>query len=143
MAPKHGSSKSGRSKGPYRVFVSHATKDKAIARDICEHIELTTTAITFRDDRDIDSGEQIDKVIEKQIRAVDEVVVLLTATGRQRFWIGMEVGMAVILKKRIVPIWYNTRVSSISFLATRKGYLFDQIADYLAALRERVEEKRR
>src|SRR4051794_14523501 len=89
MPPKRRSSKKGNSAEPYRVFVSHATADKWIAREICERIESATTAITFRDDCNIESGEQISEVIEAQIRATDELLVILTATGRQRFWIGM------------------------------------------------------
>ncbi|MBI1918829.1 MAG: toll/interleukin-1 receptor domain-containing protein [Planctomycetes bacterium] len=41
---------------PYRVFVSHATADKWIAKTLCEKIE-GVGATTFRDDRDINGGD--------------------------------------------------------------------------------------
>jgi hypothetical protein len=47
--------KEGPREGPrptYRVFISHATADKWIARILCEKLE-EIGAETFRDDRDI------------------------------------------------------------------------------------------
>ncbi len=49
-----------KAKPAYRVFVSHATADKWVARMICEKIEAVG-AITFRDDRDIEGGDSIPK----------------------------------------------------------------------------------
>src|SRR3954468_14390804 len=83
----------------YRVFVSHATTDKWTARTICEKIEDEAGATTFRDDRDIAGGQPIATVIRRQIRAADELVVLLTPSSLTRIWVGMEIGMAFMLGK--------------------------------------------
>lgn len=50
--------RSGTKAEKYSVFVSHATADKWLAKTLCEKIEETGAA-TFRDDRDIDGGDDI------------------------------------------------------------------------------------
>ena len=62
----------------YLVFVSHATPDKWLAKTICEKIEQSGAA-TFRDDRDIQGGDDIPDVIRKNIIRANE---LLSADAR-------------------------------------------------------------
>ena len=62
---------------PYQVFLSHATTDKWLAKVLCEKIEATG-AITFRDDRDIQGGDDIPEEIRRQIKLSKEIVVFLT-----------------------------------------------------------------
>ncbi len=62
---------------PYQVFVSHATTDKWLATTLCEKIEAAGAA-TFRDDRDIDGGDDIPERIRSEIKRSRELVVLLT-----------------------------------------------------------------
>ena len=50
----------------YQVFVSHATSDKWLAKVICEKIE-GVGASTFRDDRDINGGDDIPEEIRKRL----------------------------------------------------------------------------
>jgi len=51
----------GRGKdNPYLVFVSHATADEWIAKTLCEKIEAAG-AESFRDDRDINVGEDFSR----------------------------------------------------------------------------------
>ncbi|REJ72873.1 MAG: TIR domain-containing protein, partial [Planctomycetota bacterium] len=52
---------------PYQVFVSHATADKWLAVTLCEKIEATG-ATTFRDDQDIDGGDDIPERIRTEIK---------------------------------------------------------------------------
>ena len=63
----------------YHVFVSHATADKWLATVLCEKIELTGAG-TFRDDRDIDGGDDIPDRIRGEIKRSNEMVILLTPT---------------------------------------------------------------
>ena len=60
---------------PYQVFLSHATADKWLATVLCEKIELTN-AVCFRDDRDIEGGDDIPENLRKQIKKSQELVVL-------------------------------------------------------------------
>ena len=78
---------------PYKVFVSHATDDKWLATVLCEKIEAVG-ATTFRDDRDIDGGDDIPEQIRVEIKRSQEVVVLLTPFSVLREWVRIEVGAA-------------------------------------------------
>jgi hypothetical protein len=50
----------------YQVFVSHATADKWLTTTFCEKIEAAG-ASTFRDDRDINGGDDIPEEIRTQV----------------------------------------------------------------------------
>jgi hypothetical protein len=71
---------------PYQVFVSHATADKWLAKTICDKIEGTGATI-FRDDRDINGGDDIPEEIRLQIKQSMEIVVLLTPESINRQWV--------------------------------------------------------
>jgi hypothetical protein len=126
----------------YRVFVSHATADKFVARTFCEKIDAVPGVVTFRDDRDIRGGDHIPEVIWDEVRAADELLVLLTPTAVTRIWVGMEIGMAYACGKRIVPIWYNIPTSAVSLFANIRGYPIEGFADYLSDLRARAGRKK-
>src|SRR5436305_2808607 len=103
MAKKSPSSQPGKrvsGRKPYQVFVSHATADKWIAKLICEKIEATG-ATSFRDDRDIEGGDDIPEEIRRQIKQSKEIVVLLTPASVERQWVTLEVGAAWGWSKRV------------------------------------------
>ena len=77
---------------PYQVFVSHATPDKWVARTICEKIDGVLGAKTFRDDRDIDGGDDIPERLRMEIERSAELIVLLTPISVNRPWVLLEVG---------------------------------------------------
>src|SRR5438552_11685853 len=99
MAKKR-AQKRRRASTPYQVFVSHATADKWLAKQLCARIE-TTDATTFRDDRDIQGGDDIPEEIRRQIKQSKEIVVLLTPESIHRQWVTLEVGAAWGLSKRM------------------------------------------
>ena len=107
--------KKSRSRGSHKekaeahlVFVSHAAYDKWIAKVLCEKLESQDVgAQTFRDDRDIEGGDSIPETIMCKIRECAEVVVLLTPESIHRDWIKLEIGMAAIQDKRIIPLMYH------------------------------------
>ena len=96
MAKKTLSSKTEKRVGggkPYQVFVSHATADKWLAKLICKQVEATG-ATSFRDDRDIQGGDDIPEEIRRQIKQSREMIVLLTPASVGRQWVILEVGAA-------------------------------------------------
>ena len=129
-----------RKRNSHLVFVSHATYDKWIAMVLCEKLEHRSIgAQTFRDDRDISGGDSIPESIKEKIRQCDEVVVLLTPESVSRDWIKLEIGMAEILEKRIVPVFYHVDPEKlISILRDRRGFKLDELEDYLADVGKRV-----
>jgi hypothetical protein len=94
----------------YRIFLSHASKDKWIARQMLKLLERDGTSPpveVFLDERTIQAGDDIPDEIRDAIGESDELLVLLTPHSLGRPWVLMEVGAAWQLKKRIVPITYN------------------------------------
>src|SRR5438105_15148935 len=91
-----------RARPKYQVFVSHATPDKWLATIFCEKIEAAG-ASTFRDDRDINGGDDIPEEIRNHIKQSRELVVLLTPESADRPWVLLEVGAAWGWRRRIVP----------------------------------------
>lgn len=127
-----------RRKRAYRIFVSHATADKYVARVLCEKLEEIGVQ-TFRDDRDIAGGEVIPDRIEEEIRKSDEFVVLLTPKSVGRHWVLMEVGVAWTRKLWIVPILYHVEVDPIpDMLKSKRAFNLNDLDRYLAEVAQRA-----
>jgi hypothetical protein len=124
----------------YLVFVSHATLDKWLAKTICERIEAVGAA-TFRDDRDIDGGDDIPDTIRDAISRCHEMVVLLTPASVDRPWVLMEIGAAWQRGNdlRIIAIRQHIEVEPIpSMLKSKKVIDLNEVDEYLAELARRV-----
>jgi len=143
MTKKRTSFRTGRKvpgKKPYQVFVSHATADKWIAKILCEKIE-GTGATTFRDDRDIEGGDDIPEQIRRQIKQSKEMVVLLTPASVERRWVTLEVGAAWGWSKRmrIVIVMYHVSVDPLpDMIKNKKATSLNEIDHYLNELAQRV-----
>lgn len=85
----------------YRVFVSHATADKWIARTVCSQLERAGIR-TFRDDRDIEGGDSIPDRIRQELVASNELLLLLTPVSKDRQWVWLEAGAGWAVGIRIV-----------------------------------------
>jgi hypothetical protein len=124
----------------YQVFVSHATADKWIATVICEKIEAAG-ATTFRDDRDIEGGDNIPDKVLAQIRRSREMVVILTPKSVDRPWVLIEVGAALGRGRgiRIVPILYHVEIDPIpEMLKSKRAYHLNDFDSYLKGVSDRV-----
>ncbi|MBI2807006.1 MAG: toll/interleukin-1 receptor domain-containing protein [Planctomycetes bacterium] len=122
----------------YQVFLSHATTDKWLAKTLCEKIEQTGAA-TFRDDRDIQGGNDIPDEIRQQITRSDEFVVLLTPDSIGRQWVQTEIGAAWLLQLRIVPIRCHVPVDHTpDIIKEKKSISLNEFDDYLKQLGARV-----
>lgn len=132
----------GRKKGaPYRVFVSHATADKWLATTLCEKIEEQTGAETFRDDRDIDGGDDIPDVIRREIARSNEMLVLLTPESVGRPWVLFEVGAAWGRRRdsRIVALLCHVEIDTIpDMIASKKAISINEFEQYLKDLGKRA-----
>jgi hypothetical protein len=125
---------------PYQVFVSHATADKWLARVVCEKIE-EAGASTFRDDRDIDGGDDIPEEIRRQIKQSREIVVLLTPDSVDRQWVILEVGAAWGWSKRmrIIILMNHVSVDPIpDMIKNKKAISLNELDHYLSELMQRI-----
>lgn len=125
---------------PYQVFVSHASADKWLATTLCEKIEAAG-ASTFRDDRDIDGGDDIPERIRSEIKRSRELVVLLTPHSADRPWVLLEVGAAWGWSKstRITPIMCHVDVDPIpGMIKSKKAIKINDCDDFFAEIKSRV-----
>jgi hypothetical protein len=122
----------------YRVFISHATADKWMARVLCEKLEAIGVE-TFRDDRDIDGGDHIPARLRQEIDRADELLVLLTPNSVNRPWVLLEIGAAWHRDMRIVALLYNATAEVIpAILQPRKAIDLNAVDDYLAEVAARL-----
>jgi hypothetical protein len=122
----------------YQIFVSHATADKWIAKVLCEKLEAAG-ASTFRDDRDIDGGDDIPDRLREEIERSQQLVVLLTPQSVARPWVFMAVGGAWIRRIRIVAVRYHVEVDAIpATIRSKKSIHLNEMDEYLAELNRRI-----
>ena len=101
-------------------------------------------AKTFRDDRDIQGGDDIPDAIRDAILAANEMVVLLSPASVSRPWVLMEIGAAWLrgADMRIVGIRQHVEVELIPAMVKSKKVIdlnhFDQ---YLLELAGRVSHR--
>jgi hypothetical protein len=105
---------------------------------LCEKLEAVGIA-TFRDDRDIDGGEEIPDRLKSEIARCDELVVLLTPDSVHRDWVLLEVGAAWGCEKRIVAILCHTKVVRIpAMIRSRKAFHLNELDRYIEEVRLRA-----
>ena len=128
----------------YRVFVSHAGDDVWIAEQIARCIE-DCAATAFLDRRDIAAGDNFKQRIHEEIPKCDELLALFTPWSRRRAWVRHEIGMADMLKKRIVCVFYKVTIADFQGDEDGLGPLdglntidINSLASYFRALRKRV-----
>lgn len=128
----------------YRVFLSHAGDDIWVAEQIARNIE-ECGATAFLDRRDIAAGDNFKRRLHDEIGKCDELLALFTPWSRRRAWVRHEIGMADMLRKRIVCVFYKVAVEDFQGDEDGLGPLdglntieLNNLSTYLSALRRRV-----
>jgi len=87
---------------PYKVFISHASEDSWVARQIERHV-AEVGSDSFLDRYDIATGDLFKKTIRAAAKGSDELLVLLTpAVLKESKFVWMEAGIFFGDEKRIV-----------------------------------------
>jgi hypothetical protein len=86
-----------------KIFISHSSKDKWAARRISEDL-ISLGAITFLDEKDIETGQSIDHKIQKNLKDCDDFLIILSPASIKSEWVLIELGGALALEKKIIPI---------------------------------------
>jgi hypothetical protein len=130
----------------YRVFVSHASDDLWVADQIAHEIEKLG-ADAFLDRRDIAAGDNFKARIHEEIPKCNELLALFTPWSRRRAWVRHEIGMADILRKRIVCVFYKVTIADFDADEDGRGPLDDlnvidinALGTYLKALGKRARQ---
>lgn len=132
-----------KAKKPYQVFISHATADKWIATIFCEKIEATG-AKAFRDDRDIDGGEDIPDRIRTEMKRSNELVLLLTphSARADSDWVRIEAGAAWGWKKiQITAVMCHSNVDQLpGIIKSKKAININEFPEFCIQLASRVKQ---
>ena len=135
-------------KGKYQIFISHAGTDTWVAKQIEAHINKCG-ASTFLDDSDIFIGDDFEKIILKEVKKSEELIVLFTPWAKQRPYVWLEIGAAWALGRRIVGILYGMTIEEISKDGSNPALLkrtnligINEIDKYFRQLKKRVESRK-
>ena len=109
-----------------KIFISHSSRDKWIARKLSEEIaELRCE--TFLDEKDIKTGESIDESIHDHLSNSDDFLLLLSPDSVKSHWVLIELGGALALKKTIIIVLLYLGANDIPQLISK--YLARDIND--------------
>ena len=93
----------------YRVFVSHSGDDIWVAEQMARCLEACGAG-SFLDRRDIAAGDSFKDRIRSELPQCDELLALFTPWSRRRAWVRHEIGMADMLGKRSVCVFYKVTI---------------------------------
>ena len=131
-----------------RIFISHASSDSWVARQLDAHIRRCG-ADTFLDCEHIDHGDDFEEKIIDAAGDCTELLVLFTPTARDRKYVWLEIGMFLGTRKRIVAALYGVRkeeiaVDQLTPVALKRidSVELNEIDSYLAQVQRRVEDWR-
>jgi hypothetical protein len=92
---------------PYKLFISHASEDTWVARQIERHAK-EAGAETFLDRSDIATGDHFRTVIKATAKSSDELLVLFTpGVLKYSKFVWMEAGIFFGDDKRIIWVLYG------------------------------------
>ena len=86
-----------------KIFISHSSDDEWVARQIKSHIERVG-GTCFLDSDDIRPPANFLEKIVEAIKECDELVVLLTPSSIERFWVTFEMSCFCFSGKPIVGV---------------------------------------
>ena len=131
---------------PFEVFISHSTKDKAIAEEICQHLESRGIGCWIAP-RDIEFGADWSEGITKGIGACRVFVLVFSEAANQSDHVRREVAKAFGLGLSVIPF----RIQPVNPSASL-GYFLETVhwldasepspQDHFAHLADQVERSR-
>jgi hypothetical protein len=130
----------------YLVFISHASKDRWIAKQMAAIIERKAKrhgVRTFLDEVDLVGGDRIPATIKATLHACGEFVILLSPQAITRQWVLVELGGAWTLDKRIMAITYDLTADKLPDIIDHdKSYDLNDFDRYVDELIGRRKGKR-
>jgi hypothetical protein len=126
-----------------KVFISHASADKRIARRIADELHAIGVD-TFLDENNLSTGDDFEHTIQRELARCDDFLVLLTKRSIGREWVLIELGGALALRKRIVPILHLIEPEQIpGAIGKNLARRLSDIGRYYDELRERPPQSAR
>lgn len=120
-----------------KIFISYSSSDAWIASKVSEEIKKLGIEV-FLDRNDIETGDDIDDRVRRNLHEADEILVLVSPGALRSHWVMMEVGAARTLGKRLVPILINVSPNELPQPINRHlARDLNQIDRYYSELRQR------
>src|ERR1041385_7667216 len=125
-----------------KVFLSHSSKDKWIARRIADDLDKIGVT-SFLDEKDITTGESIDESIRVHLGGSNDFLLLLSPASIASHWVLIELGGALALKKRVIPILVYVGVNDVpKAISLKLARDISDIEKYYEELASRTGRKR-
>lgn len=122
---------------PYRVFISHSSRDKWVAARMAEKIE-DAGADYWLDTRDLPGGGNISTVISQGVNDCQEIVILFSPYSKDSPWVSFEIGAAVVKRRYLTPILNNVQYNSVILIQGLKAIELNDFDQYLIELKKRI-----
>jgi TIR domain len=115
-------SKQGHAKknSPYKVFISHSSRDKWVAGQMAGKV-AETGADFWLDTRDLPGGGDIVEEIIQGIHECQEVIILFSPNSIGADWIHFEIGAARAKRKRLTAILNNVNYKKLPSMLSGKN----------------------
>lgn len=91
---------------PYRVFISYAREDRALAERAARGLEAAGLVPVW--DRDIGPGRRFGDAIKSGIATAHVFMPLITEQSQRRPWVHQETGYAIGVDVPVLPVAVNT-----------------------------------
>jgi TIR domain-containing protein len=124
-------------KPPYSVFLSHSSRDNWLASIVAQKFRDAGTKV-WVDEMSLVGGDEILRGVADGMRKVDEAVVLVSNESLKSQWVAAEIGMAVVLKKRITPLLNNVDYDAMAPLKGVKSYELNSFEKFVQELKKRI-----
>ena len=129
-----------------KVFLSHSSQDKWIARQIARAIRDCGSDV-FLDEANVDVGGPFEEDIRTYLAEADELVWLATPSALTRPYVWAELGVAWVRRIRIITLVHGMSVADLMgrtdvpvFVKERYALPLDDLDRYLDDLRRRLEQ---
>ena len=85
-----------------RVFLSHSAAEREFAEQI--RMALSRSGIEVWSDEEIKPGDSLPSSLGTALKSADTVVLLLSGDASQSSWVSLELGTAIAMGKRVIPV---------------------------------------
>ena len=124
-----------------KIFISHSSKDKWVARRISEDL-ISRGAITFLDEKDLQTGISIDEAIKSNLKDCDDFLIIISPASLKSEWVLIELGGAFALEKRIIPLLIYVGANELpQVINLRLSRDINNIDEYYKEVDERIAGK--
>lgn len=100
-----------------RVYLAHASEDKALVRPIAEYLMAKGVDVWF-DEWEIDPGDSLRQKMEEGLGAMTHFIVVLTEASIRKPWVAKEIDVGLVQqvggKSRFVPLVIDVDTEKLS-----------------------------